>query len=118
LARGQRWPRIIEADEVSSLREIGQRDGADHRYVTKHLNLTFLGPEIVAAILDNLLPDGRAAQRSGDQPDGCCGRISGRRLERRLRRLGRGGQAEGGGWVGVWCSLKGARTETGGLRYV
>jgi hypothetical protein len=30
LARGHRWLRMIEAGEVSSLREIAQRDGADH----------------------------------------------------------------------------------------
>ena len=56
LARGHRWLRMIEAGEVSSLREIAQRDGADHSYVAKHLNLTLLAPDIVAAIL--ALPDG------------------------------------------------------------
>ena len=58
LARGQRWLRMIEAGEVSSLREIAQRDGADHSYVAKHLNLTLLAPDIVAAILEDALPDG------------------------------------------------------------
>ena len=58
LARGQRWLRMLEAGEVSSLREIAQRDGADHSYVAKHLNLTLLAPDIVAAILDDALPDG------------------------------------------------------------
>ena len=58
LARGHRWLRMIEAGEVSSLREIAQRDGADHSYVAKHLNLTLLAPDIVAAILDETLPEG------------------------------------------------------------
>ena len=58
LARGHRWLRMIEAGEVSSLREIAQRDGADHSYVAKHLNLTLLAPDIVAAILEDALPDG------------------------------------------------------------
>jgi hypothetical protein len=49
---------MIEAGEVSSLREIAQRDGADHSYVAKHLNLTLLAPDIVAAILEDALPDG------------------------------------------------------------
>jgi hypothetical protein len=53
-----RWLRMIEAGEVSSLREIAQRDGADHSYVAKHLNLTLLAPDIVAAILEDTLPDG------------------------------------------------------------
>jgi hypothetical protein len=49
---------MIEIGEVSSLREIAQRDGADHSYVAKHLNLTLLAPDIVAAILEDALPDG------------------------------------------------------------
>ena len=58
LARGHRWLRMIETGEVSSLREIARRDGADHSYVAKHLNLTLLAPDIVAAILEDALPDG------------------------------------------------------------
>jgi hypothetical protein len=58
LARGHRWLRMLEAGEVSSLREIAKRDDADHSYVAKHLNLTLLAPDIVAAILDDALPDG------------------------------------------------------------
>ena len=58
LARGHRWLRMLEAGEVSSLREIAQRDGADHSYVAKHINLTLLAPDIVAAILEDALPDG------------------------------------------------------------
>ena len=57
LARGHRWLRMIEAGEVSSLREIAQRDGADHSYLAKHLNLTLLAPDIVAAILDDAMPN-------------------------------------------------------------
>jgi hypothetical protein len=58
LARGHRWLRMLETGQVSSLREIAQRDGADHSYVAKHLNLTLLAPDIVAAILEDALPDG------------------------------------------------------------
>lgn len=58
LARGHRWLRMLEAGEVSSLREIAKRDGADHSYVAKHLNLTLMAPDIVAAILGDALPDG------------------------------------------------------------
>ncbi len=58
LARGYRWLRMLEAGEVSSLREIAQRDGADHSYLAKHMNLTLLAPDIVDAILDDALPDG------------------------------------------------------------
>jgi hypothetical protein len=58
LARGHRWLRMLEAGEVSSIREIAQSDGADHSYVAKHINLTLLAPDIVAAILEDALPDG------------------------------------------------------------
>ncbi len=58
LARDRRWLRTLEAGEVSSLREIAQRDGADHSYVAKHINRTLLAPDIVDAILDDALPDG------------------------------------------------------------
>ena len=58
LARAHRWLRMIEAGEIASLREIAQRDCADHSYVAKHLNLTLLAPDIVAAILEDALPDG------------------------------------------------------------
>jgi len=58
LARGHSWLRMLEEGEVSSLREIAKRDGADHSYVAKHLNLTLLAPDVVAAILDDALPDG------------------------------------------------------------
>ena len=58
LARAHRWLRMIEAGEIASLREIAQRDGTDHSYVAKHLNLTLLAPDIVASILEDALPDG------------------------------------------------------------
>lgn len=49
---------MLGAGEVSSLREIAQQDGTDHRYVAKHLNLTLLAPDIVAAIMEDAQPDG------------------------------------------------------------
>ncbi len=48
---------MLETGEVSSLREIAQRDGADHSYVAKHLSLAMLAPVTVAAILDDALRD-------------------------------------------------------------
>ena len=58
LARGHRWLRMIGTGEFSSLGEIAKRDGADHSNIAKHLNLTLLAADIVAAILDDALPDG------------------------------------------------------------
>lgn len=58
LARGHRWLRMLEAGEASSMSEIARREGTDHSYVARHINLTLLAPDIVAAILDEELPDG------------------------------------------------------------
>lgn len=58
LARGHRWLRMLEAGEVSSMSEIARREGTDHSYVARHINLTLLAPDIVAAILDQQLPEG------------------------------------------------------------
>ncbi|MBX3595649.1 LacI family transcriptional regulator [Sphingomonas sp.] len=58
LARGHRWLRMLEAGDASSMSEIARREGTDHSYVARHINLTLLAPDIVAAILDEELPDG------------------------------------------------------------
>ena len=58
LARGHRWLRMLEAGEAVSMSEIARREGTDHSYVARHINLTLLAPDIVAAILDEKLPDG------------------------------------------------------------
>jgi hypothetical protein len=58
LARGHRWLRMLEAGEAASMSEIARREGTDHSYVARHINLTLLAPDIVAAILDEALPDG------------------------------------------------------------
>ncbi len=50
LARDHRRLQMLQAGEVLPLREIAQRDRADQ-------NLRLLAPDIVAAILENALPD-------------------------------------------------------------
>ena len=57
LARGHRWLALLEAGEVSSLKEIAVREGVDSSYVSRMVNLTTLAPDIVAAILDDALPN-------------------------------------------------------------
>ncbi|MCC7247000.1 MAG: LacI family transcriptional regulator [Lysobacter sp.] len=58
LARGHRWLRMLEAGEAASMSEIARREGTDHSYVARHINLTLLAPDIVAAILDETLSEG------------------------------------------------------------
>ena len=58
LARGHRWLRMLEAGEAASMSEIARREGTDHSYVARPINLTLLAPDIVAAILDETLSEG------------------------------------------------------------
>ena len=57
LARGHRWLAMLESGEVKSLKEIGVREGIDSSYVSRMVNLTTLAPDIVAAILDDAMPN-------------------------------------------------------------
>ncbi|WP_413894003.1 LacI family transcriptional regulator [Candidatus Skiveiella danica] len=57
LARGHRWLGMLESGEVETLTEIARREGVDNSYVSRMVNLTTLGPDIVEAILQNALPD-------------------------------------------------------------
>lgn len=43
--------------EAKSLKEIAAREGIDNSYVSRMVNLTTLAPDIVAAILDDALPN-------------------------------------------------------------
>jgi hypothetical protein len=57
LARGHRWLAMLESGEAKSLKEIAAREGIDNSYVSRMVNLTTLAPDIVAAILDDTLPN-------------------------------------------------------------
>ncbi|MEX3787346.1 LacI family transcriptional regulator [Paraburkholderia sp. BR14374] len=57
LARGHRWLGMLTSGEVQSLKEIAARENVDPSYVSRMVNLTSLAPDIVAAVLDDALPD-------------------------------------------------------------
>jgi hypothetical protein len=57
LARGHLWQRMLDDGRVKSIGQIARKEGVDDRYVARFLNLTTLAPEIVAAILDETLPE-------------------------------------------------------------
>ncbi len=57
LARGHRWLALLESGEAKSLRDIAVREEVDNSYVSRMVNLTTLAPDIVAAILDDELPN-------------------------------------------------------------
>ena len=56
LARGHRWLALLESGEVQSFKELAAREGVDNSYVSRMVNLTYLAPDIVEAILDDDLP--------------------------------------------------------------
>ncbi len=57
LARGHRWLAMLESGEAKSLKEIATLEGVDNSYVSRMVNLTMLAPDIVAAILDDAMPN-------------------------------------------------------------
>jgi hypothetical protein len=48
---------MLESGKVKNLTEIAALEGVDNSYVSRMVNLTTLAPDIVAAILDETLPD-------------------------------------------------------------
>ena len=57
LVRAHQWLAMLEKGEASNLIDLAEKVGMDRAYVSRTLNLTTLAPEIVAAILDETLPD-------------------------------------------------------------
>jgi hypothetical protein len=57
LVRGYRWLAILESGKARNLAEVAEMEGMDRAYLSRMVNLTTLAPDIVAAILDESLPD-------------------------------------------------------------
>lgn len=57
LARGHRWLEMLQSGQAQSLTEVAELEGMDRAYVSRMVNLATLAPDIVAAILDETLPD-------------------------------------------------------------
>ena len=57
LARGHRWLEMLQSGKAQSLTEVAELEGMDRAYVSRMVNLTTSAPDIVAAILDETLPD-------------------------------------------------------------
>lgn len=54
---GQRWLAMLESGEAKSLKEIATRERIDNSYTSRMVNLATLAADIVAAILDETLPN-------------------------------------------------------------
>ncbi len=57
LARGYDWLGLLESGKAKNLSEVAEQVGMDRAYVSRMVNMTTLAPDIVAAILDESLPD-------------------------------------------------------------
>ncbi len=58
LGRAERWRRLLESGEASSINDIATLEKADLSYIATLLNLTMLSPPLVSALLDDTLPSG------------------------------------------------------------
>lgn len=56
LAEGYRWLAMLESGEATSITDLAARETVDNSYMCRMLNLTKLAPDIMAAILDETLP--------------------------------------------------------------
>ena len=57
------WNRMVAEGEVASLRELSNRELLDRSDIGRTLNLAFLAPDIVEAILDGRQPAGLTARK-------------------------------------------------------
>jgi len=58
LGKAFRWQKMLEEGEVGSLSALASRGGMDRSYVGRMLQLAYLAPDIVQAIVDGCEPDG------------------------------------------------------------
>jgi hypothetical protein len=70
---------MLESGEVTSLKAIAAQERIDDSYVSRMVNLTALAPDIVAAILDDAVPNNITLFDLAVDPPRC-GRRSGGRL--------------------------------------
>jgi len=63
IARGHAWFEALAAGRARSLRELAERDGITRRYVRRLVDLAFLSPELVEAILQGRQPLALTATR-------------------------------------------------------
>ena len=56
IARGRGWFEELATGRARSLRELAERDGITRRYVRRLVDLAFLSPDLVEAILQGRQP--------------------------------------------------------------
>ena len=56
IARAQRWKRLLESGQFSSVADLAAAEKINQSYVCRILRLTLLAPDIVEPILDGMQP--------------------------------------------------------------
>ena len=51
IARAWKWQRLLEAGEASTLQDIAGKEGASERYVGRMIQLAYLAPEVMEALV-------------------------------------------------------------------
>jgi site-specific DNA recombinase len=67
LANGHDWFERLISGKAKSLMEIAEKDGVDSNYVTRVINLSFLAPDIIRAIIEGRQPTTVTADTIMDQ---------------------------------------------------
>ena len=67
LAKGHDWFERLTSGKARSLMEIAEKDGVDSNYVTRVINLSFLAPDIIKAIIEGRQPTTVTADTIMDQ---------------------------------------------------
>ncbi len=67
LAKGHDWFERLISGKARSLQDIAEKDGVDSNYVTRVINLSFLAPDIIGAILEGRQPTNVTADTIMDQ---------------------------------------------------
>ena len=58
IARAHRWKRMLENGDISSARQLAEKEDINTSYLARILRLTLLAPDIVKAIMDGRQPKG------------------------------------------------------------
>jgi ParB-like chromosome segregation protein Spo0J len=70
LARAFLWQRMLDEGVCGTIEELAQREGVNRGYMSRVLRLTLLAPDIVEAILEDLLDGFPAEWRASGKSNG------------------------------------------------
>ncbi len=63
IARAHDWMKLLTSGRIRSIKELTEREGLTGSYITRVMRLSFLAPDIVAAILEGRQPPDHTAKK-------------------------------------------------------